>query len=143
MHCPLPSGASPRARTDIREGKIDEKADQLLEMMTPDNQDFVDRKLARLRREKQGAQTRLEDLVRLDFKPPDIEATVDAILAQLKDFPRVAAQGTVEERKQFVRLFVESIRIRPETIAGAATLKSLPIATSFSDSIPLENLSSI
>ena len=114
------------AKIQERIAEVDAEADKLLAMMTPTNRDFIDRKLAKLRRERRSAESRLQDLQALDYKPPDVEATVDAIVAQLADFERVAAQGTIEERKQFVRGLIESIAIHPHRGRGEAHLKRLP-----------------
>ena len=111
--------------------------------MTPENQDFVAHKLGKLRREKQRAKARLEDLAGTDFKPPAVEATVDAILAQLNDFSRVAAQGTVEERKQFVRAFVGGINIHPYTARGAVHMRPLPVPHADSHAFSLEILTPV
>ena len=90
--------------------EIDSRADELVEMMKRANQEFVERKLA----------------VR-DYRPPDIDGTADAILDGLRDFPRVVAEGTIEERKAFVRTFISGILLHPHERHAVIRIRRFPL----------------
>ena len=49
----------------------------------------------------------------MNYRPPDIDGTVEAVLDELRDFRRVIAEGTMDEKKAFVRAFVPGITLDP------------------------------
>src|SRR5262249_61789998 len=73
------------------------------------------------------AKARLESLAPLGYRAPDIEGTVDAILDGLRDCPRVAAEGTPEERKAFARAFVPEIQLPPHERRAIIRIRKFPL----------------
>ncbi|HEX5130913.1 MAG TPA: hypothetical protein VFX92_00350 [Candidatus Krumholzibacteria bacterium] len=57
---------------------------------------------------------------------PDVNGVVDEIAAQLQDFPAVFAEGTPEEKKEFIRLFVEGIELDVEKSVARCRIKKFP-----------------
>ena len=52
---------------------------------------------------------------------------MDAILDGLRDFPRVAAEGTPEERKAFVRASVPKILLHPHERHAVVRIRRFPL----------------
>ena len=113
LHCGRKDPREEIAGLRSRLEEIDKKADVLLENITSANRKFIDRKLAKLRSERRTLEARLQELKSIDYKPIDVRGTVDGILARLSDFDGVFAEGTIEERKEFLRSFVSKIKLFP------------------------------
>jgi hypothetical protein len=111
----------------LRLEEIDKKADVLLDNITAANREFIDRKLARLRSEKRTLEARLEELRGIDYKPVDVHGTVDEILARLADFEGIFAEGSIEEKKEFIRSFVAKIKLFPTECRGRVQFFRIPL----------------
>jgi hypothetical protein len=57
---------------------------------------------------------------------PDIDANVDQIVGCLGDFEAVFSEGTPEEQKEFIRLFVEGIELDVERKKAVCRIKKFP-----------------
>ena len=102
------------------------EADRLLDIATPANRDFVDDRLGKIRTRKQEIEARLTDLQRVDFEPVDLEAATRDALAYLARFREVLEEGTLEQRKEFLRGFVAGVEIDPDAVRGTITFYELP-----------------
>ncbi len=102
------------------------EADRLLDIATPANRDFVDDRLGKIRTRKQEIEARLSDLAQIDCQPVDLEAATRDALAHLARFQNVLEEGTLEQRKEFLRGFVAGIEIDPDTARGTITFYELP-----------------
>jgi len=105
---------------------LEAEANRLLDIATPANRDFVDERLGKIRVRKQELEPRLADLERVDFQPVDLEAATRDALAYLARFRDVLEEGTLEQRKEFLRGFVHEISIDPDTARGVITFYELP-----------------
>jgi hypothetical protein len=105
------------------------EADRLLDIATPANRDFVDERLGKIRARRQDVEARLADLVQVDCRPVDIEAATADALAYLAKFREVLQEGTLEQRKEFLRGFVAEIGIDPDTARGTITFYELPVSS--------------
>ena len=76
--------------------------------------------------QRQALESRLADLERVDHTPFDLEAATADALANLGRFRRVLEIGTLEQRKEFLRGFVQEIRIDPDAGRGVITFYELP-----------------
>ena len=56
----------------------------------------------------------------------DAATIVDAAMEMAGDHKRVFAEGTVEEKRFFLRAFLKGIKLDPETSEGEATFVLLP-----------------
>ncbi len=92
----------------------------------------MDERLGTIRVRKQELEPRLAELERVDFQPTDLVAATRDALAYLARFRDVLAEGTLEQRKEFLRGFVHEISIDPDTARGVITFYELPIS-SFND----------
>ena len=102
------------------------EADRLLDIATPANRDFVDERLGNIRTRKLDLEARLVDLERVDYQPVDLEAATRDALAYLARFRDVLEEGTLEQRKEFLRSFVAGIEIDPDAARGTITFYELP-----------------
>ena len=55
-----------------------------------------------------------------------------AVLDYMQDFGKVVAEGTVDEKRRFIRAFTKGIELDPETNKGQAQLYMLPDPASLS-----------
>src|SRR5207245_6078039 len=102
---------------------------RLLDIATPANRDFVDERLGKIRVRKQDLEARLADLERIDYQPVDLEAATRDALAYLARFREVLGEGSLEQRKEFLRGFVHEISIDPDNARGVITFYELPITS--------------
>jgi len=124
MRLPIPSLAT-RSPTDGPE-LLDSPPQALA---TPANRDFVDERLGKVRVERRRLEARLGDLERLDYRPVDVEAVTREALAYVGRFREVLGQGSLEQRKDFLRGFVKEIRIDPDKGEGAINYYRLPVSS--------------
>ncbi len=105
---------------------LEAEANRLLDIATPANRDFVDERLGRVRTRRRDLEARLADLERIDYQPVDLEAATREALAYLARFREVLEEGTLEQRKEFLRGFVHEIAIDPDAARGTITFYELP-----------------
>ncbi len=108
---------------------LEAEANRLLDIATPANRDFVDERLGKIRPRKHELEARLADLARVDYQPVDLEAATSEALGYLGRFREVLEEGTLEQRKEFLRGFVHEISIDPDTARGVITFYELPTSS--------------
>src|SRR5712691_4985442 len=108
---------------------LEAEVNRLLDIATPANRDFVDERLGKIRVRKQELEARLADLERVDYQPVDLEAATRDALTYLARFRDVLEEGTLEQRKEFLRGFVHEISIDPDTARGVITFYELPTSS--------------
>ena len=86
-------------------------------------------RLGKIRVRKQDLETRLADSERIGSQPVDLEAATREALAYLARFRNVLEEGTLEQRKEFLRGFVHEISIDPDTARGVITFYERPISS--------------
>jgi len=57
---------------------------------------------------------------------PDVDSIVDGIVECLQNFQPVFKEGTPEEQKEFIRLFVEGIELDAEKRVAVCRIKKFP-----------------
>jgi site-specific DNA recombinase len=124
---PDPTDEIARAKRELAECGVE--ADRLLDIATPANRDFVDERLGKIRIRRQELEARLADLQRVDHRPVDLEAATRAALAHLGRFREVLEEGTLEQRKEFLRGFVAEIAIDPDAARGTIAFYELPVTS--------------
>jgi DNA invertase Pin-like site-specific DNA recombinase len=122
---PDPAEETAKLRGEL--ATIQAEADRLLDIATPANRDFVDERLGKIRARRQDLEARLADLERVDYQPVDVEAATADALANLAKFREVLQEGTLEQRKEFLRGFVAEIGIDPDKARGTITFYELPV----------------
>ncbi len=122
-------GADPRREMTAvraRMEEIDRKASALLETMSPEIKGFIDQKLRELATEKRSLQRRLEELEAAPYQPIDADVVLRDGLAAIRDLPRLLEQGSLEERKEFIRAFVAGVTVVPEKAQLDLRVRQLP-----------------
>ena len=56
----------------------------------------------------------------------DVDVVCAEMLAAMKDFQKLAEEGTIDERRRLIRAFVQEIRLDPRTGEGQAQILMLP-----------------
>jgi hypothetical protein len=110
-----------------RQADIEATIENLLDNITPTNREYVDRRIAKLREEtlrleeqeaalqgQQGQEHQAEELARAAF----------ALAPQVK---QIAAHGTVEEKRTFLRAFVKEIAFDPASRTGTGYFYAVPL----------------
>ncbi len=127
-----PANGSEREAREVRDRlrQIEAKADELLEMMTPANREFIDQKLARMKKERQALEVRLGELQATREQVIAGDELAEEVTAELKQYEGGIAKGDPVERKAFVRAFVKEILLSPETGDGVVRIRKFPLPAS-------------
>jgi site-specific DNA recombinase len=99
---------------------------RLLASITPANARYVDEEIVVLGRERDALDAQLDQIRIRGSMAPDVEAIVDQIVTCLQDFQAVFKEGTPEEKKEFIRLFVERIELDAEKRVAVCRIKKFP-----------------
>ena len=124
-----PTSADPGrvfGEVEARLAEIERKADELLEVITPANRDFIDSKLERLRQERQTLQGRKQVLEAEKARAKDVHQLADEVLSELTEFQDVFREGTPEEQKAFIRAFVPEIVMEPDAGKAVVRIRKFP-----------------
>jgi DNA invertase Pin-like site-specific DNA recombinase len=120
QHAPDPKAIEERLqaiRADVK---------RLLASITPVNAKYLDEEIVALQREREALEGQLEQIRVSKATAPDVDRTVDEIVAQMQDFQAVFNEGTPEEKKEFIRLFVEGIELDAEKRVARCRIKKFP-----------------
>ncbi|MFQ5512004.1 MAG: recombinase family protein, partial [Candidatus Krumholzibacteriia bacterium] len=111
-------------------GKVDHKIDKLIEhvldRVSAANRVFLDRKLDGLRQERDGLIARLEELKALPATQVDARRTAKELVANMGGFEQIFEEGTLQEKKEFIRLFVEKIDLNTEERKARVHIRRFP-----------------
>ena len=98
----------------------------LIDNITATNREFVDKRIIELKREKAELESRLRALEAEGKKRIETEAIIEQALSMSGDYQTVFAEGTVEEKRFFIRAFLSRIELDPETRTGEVRFILLP-----------------
>ncbi len=126
---PAPKKALAEVQAEM--AKLKKDVDRLLENLTPANRDFVDEKLGAIRRRLRELEARQEDLQVRVAQTPNVEAVVEAALAQVGRFAKILAHGSIVEQKELLRGFIAGITLNPSQNRGVITWFDLPASFKF------------
>jgi site-specific DNA recombinase len=112
-----------------RRTEVEHKIERLIENATPTTLEFVDKRVAELKIELDQGTARLAELDAEADKELEVEATATKVLDYMERFDTVAATGTVDEKRRFLRAFTRCVEIDPDSGRGRAELYSLPMIT--------------
>ncbi len=104
------------------------KADikRLLASITPVNAKYIDEEIIALEGEREALERQLDQLRARKATAPNVGRVVDEIVAQMQGFQAVFSEGTPEEKKEFIRLFVEGIELDGEKRVAVCRIKKFP-----------------
>jgi hypothetical protein len=119
----------PKARRRMIEKRIeeiDQSIDRLLDSLTPINKEFVDRKLVGLKKNREQLERELEELKARAKQAVDVDTLVGEIIAGLGAFEDIFEEGMLEEKKEFIRLFVEKIEVNAQEQRARVHIRKFP-----------------
>ncbi len=109
---------------------IDEKAgrlvDRLADDLMPEAKCLIEEKLNAITKEKQSLEKELGKFELLPRKTDDIQKLVDEAITSLKAFEEVFREGTLEEKKEFIRLFIDRIELDAGGRRAAVHIRRFP-----------------
>ncbi len=114
-----------RVKTELCELASNRK--RLVATLTPKNKEVLDGEFERLAEREKDLLSRLAELASPKHKEVDINATVDEVMASVKGFEDLFPHGTLEEQKEFIRLWVEKIELDPDKRVGKVYMKKFPL----------------
>ena len=88
---------------------------------------FVDKKLVELKERKEVLEARLAEMQAMKREEVDCHALAEQIMATVKRFEDLFPYGTIEERKEFIGLFVDRIELDPDKRVGEVYMKKFPM----------------
>jgi site-specific DNA recombinase len=117
-------------RCERRVGQINARIDELVESLTPTNKEFVDQKLASLKEERDDLTAHLDSYQKRSVTSVDIDSIVRDVIENIRRFDELFAEGTCEEQKELVSLFVEGIEVDPKEGRARVRIKRFPASKS-------------
>jgi hypothetical protein len=112
--------------------KIEADIDRLIASLTPVNKEFVDSKLVKLKRERNELQAQLEHLKEVPDNNIDVNQLATEIIDSLEGSEDVFKEGTLEEKKEFIRLFVDEIKLDAAGKRALLYIRKFPALTTLS-----------
>jgi uncharacterized protein (DUF2132 family) len=109
--------------------ELDKEKKRLTASITPNNKWALDEEFARLAKRGRELESRLHALESMNDKEVDSDALAESILATVSGFADLFSEGTLEEKKEFIRLFVERIDLDPDTRVGEVYMRRFPVPT--------------
>ena len=114
------------AKLRERESDIRRKVNNILDNITAGNREFADERIREFKCELRETEPRLAELERAVGMKVDIEKATEEMLGFLREFDKVLAGGSIDERRRVIRAFVKEIRLDPQTNESQALLFNLP-----------------
>ena len=112
----------------MRNVDIEATIDNLLDNITPTNRDFVDRRIGKLRAEMVDLERQEAELAQQQDRKRQAQLLADRAFGLVRDFDRLVAIGTVDEKRSMVRAFLRGIDYDPESASGKAHFLLVPNA---------------
>ena len=122
----LPDFGDELDKIDLRLGEIEKSITNLIDNITSANRDFVDKRIIELRREIAELESRKRELEAQGQKRVEIDEIIDEAMAMASDCRRVFKEGSIEEKRYFLRAFLSRIDLDPSTGEGQARFVLLP-----------------
>ncbi|MEE9271213.1 MAG: recombinase family protein [Candidatus Krumholzibacteria bacterium] len=104
--------------------------DRLLDSLTPTNKEFVDKKLLRIKQERQALEAQLEQLASRPKSDVTVDSLAEEVIECIQQFDEVFEEGTIQEQKEFVSLFVEKVEVDPKERRARVHIRQFPAPSS-------------
>ncbi len=114
---------------DQVEGRIREvkhTISNLIENLTSTNREYVDARLVELKRELAVLESKRLELEAAGAKKVETDRLIDQATELAREFKMAFTEGTIEERRLFLRAFLKRIELDPVAGKGKATFTVLP-----------------
>jgi DNA invertase Pin-like site-specific DNA recombinase len=106
--------------------ETDAKLDNLLESLPRIGKEAIERKIVELTERRKAQEERLRELEAMKQEEVDVDVLANDILATVKGFEDLFPYGTPEEKKEFIRLWVDHIDFEPEKRRARVYIKRFP-----------------
>jgi len=118
--------AAELSRLTAERDDILRKINGILDNITETNREFADQRIAQLKEGLEHIEPRIVELEASAEPGLGLADIADELLAHMESFPEVVAEGTVDEKRRFIRAFVQRIEIDPQTQQSRLLLRDLP-----------------
>lgn len=108
------------------ERKIHRLVDEVIESANPDNRVLLDERLTELRLEMEQVESRLGLAREAAHHEIDVARAAEEIVRRINRFEEVFEVGTLEEKKGFIQLFVEKIKLNAPMRKARVYLRKFP-----------------
>jgi hypothetical protein len=122
----IPKSGNEIDQVESRLVEIERIINSLIDNMTSVNREFVDKRIIELKREKSELEGKLRALEAEGKTRIEAGAIIDEAMAMATDYKRIFEEDTIEEKRFFLRAFLTSIKLDPETGEGEAKFVLLP-----------------
>jgi len=113
-------------KVEAREREIKQTITNLVENLTSTNREYVDARLVELKRELAVLESKHLELESAGAEKTKIGHVIDQTVELAGEFKTVFAEGSIEEKRLFLRAFLKKIEIDPVAGKGQAMLIVLP-----------------
>jgi hypothetical protein len=113
-----------KAKARIQE--IKQTIGNLVENLTSTNREYVDARLIELKRELAVLESKSLELESSGAEKTKIGQVIDQAIELAGEFKTVFAEGSIEEKRLFLRAFLKKIELDPVTGKGQVMLNVLP-----------------
>jgi len=114
-----------------RTQEVKKNISNLIENLTSTNREYVDARLVELKRESAVLESKLLELKATGAKKIEIGRLIDQGVELASDFKTVFAEGSIDEKRLFLRAFLKGIELDPIKQIGKADFILLPGAKEF------------
>ena len=121
-----PADARRREKLARKRQELEAKIYNITDNLTPATREFAEKRVGQLKAEMEAVDAEILELEAREEQTGSVDDLVPALLEYMREFDKVAAQGTVEEKRFFLRAFVRSVELDPDKGTGRAELFSLP-----------------
>jgi len=113
-------------QVEVRIREIKQTVSNLIENLTSTNREYVDARLIELKRELAVLESKRLELEAAGAKKIEIGRLIDQAVELAGEFKTAFAEGTIEEKRLFLRAFLKVIELDPKKGAGRAMFTLLP-----------------
>ena len=113
-------------QVEARERDVKQTISNLIENLTSTNREYVDTRLVELKRELAVLESKRLELETAGAKKIEIVRLIDQAVELAGEFETAFAEGSIDEKRLFLRAFLKDIELDPITGKGQAMLILMP-----------------
>lgn len=121
--------AEARQRLEGEQAQLKQAIDNLLDNLTATNREFIDERLAGLKRKQEKLQARAEQLERLELDDKRLEDTVADAAAVIGKLEQTFEQSQPEQQRNLLRQCLTDLQIDARTRQVTLTLRPVPLSS--------------
>ncbi|MDP8237512.1 MAG: zinc ribbon domain-containing protein, partial [Candidatus Hatepunaea meridiana] len=106
--------------------EVKQTISNLIENLTSTNREYVDARLVELKRELAVLESKRLELEAAGAKKLEINRLIDQAVELAGEFKTAFAEGTIEEKRLFLRAFLKGIKLNPVARKGQVTFILFP-----------------